>query len=1850
MKPNIPVDYETFYFSQLLSKISNDSSEQYNQEEKKCLTRLVDFLHEEDHAQDNIEKLAGSTHTSDLAIFFSDVLEHLNNLTPDSAIGKIPELSRDFLEIFQVFLHDDEELQKMLSADKVVMNGINEPAPAPEAVEYDDPDSVDLARYQHEAMLEEITRHRVNLAEENQAPFADYLKRLVNDPGQLLNFTMQVGSIEATEFQSLHQELSAPTSPQQMEAFMAGHREKLKEWSALFAAMLENDTADVVGFFDPDAVQAEEAEPTMEAMFDQVEAEFEATAEESGVDAPSELDELVEKVEAGEAAFNLTPEISDEERDRRKFLRDYIVGEITSYHSEIGDCITRIRKKVTTKQLDKLEESLKGLRDLGQIHSYTGIEMAAERLLAIHSGLSAGTQALDSDFKPALNALFEELPHYVDAALESNGDAPTDNIEALLVTLDNHVVPAEAAPQPSTDEIAIDNDAFADVAERAMRKVSDFVRNHPANEALPILEPTFDNFSYWSNLLELPAVGDAMRSLHGYLASIEFADAKFSHRNRVADMIDDWSSDMVDVEADAWRERLSKLASIGAVEAPTVSAEEVSLGESSEAVQEVIHRRIELLKNNIINDPAEIGNLMTGELSNLLVEVERSSDLINDHNNAALAREMQHTLSKFEAASVDDSEGFSEKILECLELLRLNLSSSETVDSEALLNRFNTVVIPAALEAETTAAPVEEEDEIEVVFRNEAKNYVAEIKDCIERLRSSVHDTSTWHRMGIIAHTLRGSAQMVSKDAIAEIAEPLDSLTDMIENDKLNTEPLLLDIIHSMVVEMEHRLDGDVGDAAPILRQLNEYIDQARIEPEAAPPLEVLEVIETAADSSEAEDSAQQEVPALEGFIHLKEQDPELLEIFQNEVSNNFDVIEKNLTNLSKFTYDKEALQEIERAVHDVRGAAKMLGISEIADITDRMERIFELVIQKQITELKDVIHTTRRAMLVIRELTFSHAVKEDLYEEVEQNIEQLIENGRLSNPPFAEADTAEEEVAAAPSADDDVSIYDTLKTPTLLDTADLIDDVTANLTADEDTEISFSSETDDPEDRPRPNPQVLEIYSQEAREQLEDIGYLLMKLEKDPASADLQQHLMRCMHTLKGSSGMVYAKRIEAVSHVCEDILEQKIKNNQPLDGKLFDTLFEVVDEIGHMLEGFRQNAVETPKNFNQVIAKLKDYSKSDINVPAVDEEELAAAAKLQEDKGTRKDAYLRLNINKMNHLLNVAAELVISNNQFKNQLDRLKNYMPLLNSNLKMFRDTEDFLNTILREEKRLQDTISAFSDQQPGASESVKNQIESLQRVLQNVKAMQDEVTSINLTLKENSKSYDENLQKLNKLSNELLDEIMQARLVPINLLFQRFHRPIRDLAKQLKKKIRLVLKGENTELDRTLVDDLYEPILHIVRNSIDHGLETKVERKAVGKSEDGLLEIKASQDRNQVIIEITDDGRGINPLKVRETIVAKGLATQAEADALSTPELYDYLFAPGFSTASETTLVSGRGVGLDAVKTQIEKAKGDVRVSSEFGKGTRFSIRVPISLSVIQSMLVDVNGHVYSIPLMQVEETLNVGVEDLQEEDDKYYISYRENQIPVVQLSHLLKMKDIRERLISAPGNYPVVMVQDEGNRVALLVDKIIRREEILIKSLGPGLRRLKYISGGSIMADGQVVLVLDIPQIVGDIQKGVVSDSSSQTAHTIDITSRNTKTTGFSKQKRRKKRVEGRKPIALVVDDSLSIRKYLSSLLMQKGFVTETARNGYEALELLNKQEFDIMVTDLEMPKLSGYELIETLRYDQRFGSFPIIVLTGRAGENFRQLTTELGADSYIVKPFKDRELFDQVEKFIEYKQ
>lgn len=1989
MNVNTSVNFESFYYFELLEKIRKGGEAQYGAEAQKYLGKLLEFLESEDDALVSIENLAGAQSTSDLAIFFSDIIDHVSTVSPEESMGKIDDRVRDFLEIFEVFLQNDEwkeaverEIFSQLGQDSDAKTGQKELAES----------DAGGAESCEKILNDAIASHAEDLPDDLQHKYISYANALLQQPDIANLIEMGVDHPETSGFYQTTYIVSQMSAADADNMDMSGFQKQAEAWAKTFknifidqpfevSDLFESETEDETTeeFADAESAETESVEaevvetesseePSFESMFEEADNEFAEDAEEEAQfeEKASELDSLVESINNRESRSTHAINDSEEARERRNMLRDYVISELESYSEEISEAVEILVHHPTDADMAlQLKDALKALKDLGQIHNYPAIESAADTILRMYAQLQQEKQSFPESEKAAFDKLLNLMRDYVDGVIAGKYDAVEQNIVRSLAEMHGRLFDAEPVSNVYSGDTL--EAAFQDVVSRFARQLQAHLEQPQTDDAVASV---FENLNYWNALLLPDIAGRAVQQMQQFFAPGQLEKLAPEQHQFLADILKSWETSYVTESQEVWQNYNDQLTGMYSELTGTVG-----IDEAEDAFADVTQRQLDALEATLAADDADIADVLNGEFAEFLETFRENSMLVNRTSLANIATGLQNALDSADVAALSENDAIADDLRSVIQQIRQSVNQpDEIVDVDEIIAEFDLLVTIVPEESEDTetlsiddlpddesiedifetetdeieesveavedmiedelvdesdediiktieaeyaefetdeelediddlvgeiddaeelewlektiagdetdeaetdaeqpdeAETVEitgdeateefdfaegldspnlaeeienepseeelEEEEMIAVFRMEAFSYLNEMESYLRSLESDLADREVWRGLGVSAHTLRGSAQMIGRSDVVELTDPIDRTIDLAQSGSIPANNELLSILRKMVLLIKDRVNNHEVDSSSVLNELEQFI--------------AANTGITEAQISEYADT--------EEFVYLREQDPELLSIFQNEVSSNFDVVEKNLTNLEKFTYDKEAVQQIERAVHEIRAAAKMLGISEIGSIADSMETVFEKLAQRQLTDLKQIIPVSRRGMIVIRHLTDNFKVSKALYDETQEQLEHLARQTKSDAAASVVPDESEQPVANASSS-----------------IAQALSETPDAAAVEAEPFVEDHEESDSEEESPQVSPQVLELYLQEAREQLDDINYLMIKLEKEPQNEELQHHLMRCMHTLKGSSGMVYAHGIEGLSHRSEDILEKHLQEKSELAPELFDLLFEVMDEIQYSIKTLEESGREKTKNFQKLMERLDAYYQEMIGdaeeaefaaqrvaaIPVVKPVEEVVEVAADDDDSVRmvgadelaeapaKDTYLRLNINKMNQLLNLAAESVIGNNQFKNQLDGLKHFINVLNTNMKSFRETEDYLSAIIREERKIHDNLRNGTSS-VAAADALKKQIDSLLRALKNVKSLQDELTSVTHSLRENSKTYDENLQKLNKLSNELLDEILQARLVPINLLFQRFHRPIRDLARQLKKQIRLSLRGEETEMDRTLIDELYEPLLHIIRNALDHGLETVEERKAAGKHSEGLLEIKAYRDRNQVIIEVRDDGRGIDLEQIKAKAIQKGLLSEKDADSMTDQELFDYLFYPGFTTATETTLVSGRGVGLDAVKSQIEKAKGDIRMYTEMGRGTTFSIRVPISLSVIQSMLVDVSGHVYSVPLLQVEETLHVSGQDLLKEDGRYFIRYRERKIPVMQLAKLLKLRETDDKLLSAAVSYPVIMVQDEGNRVALLVDKIIRREEILIKSLGPGLRRLKYISGGSIMADGQVVLVLDIPQIIQDIQKGgragdepVAVPQPPPGGRIIE------KSAAADGPPRRKKRIEGRKPVALIVDDSLSIRKYISSLLMQKGYITDTARNGYEALELLNKQEFDIMVTDLEMPKLSGYELIETVRYDQRFNQFPIIVLTGRAGENFRQLTQELGADAYIVKPFKDRELFEQLEKFIDF--
>jgi two-component system chemotaxis sensor kinase CheA len=464
----------------------------------------------------------------------------------------------------------------------------------------------------------------------------------------------------------------------------------------------------------------------------------------------------------------------------------------------------------------------------------------------------------------------------------------------------------------------------------------------------------------------------------------------------------------------------------------------------------------------------------------------------------------------------------------------------------------------------------------------------------------------------------------------------------------------------------------------------------------------------------------------------------------------------------------------------------------------------------------------------------------------------------------------------------------------------------------------------------------------------------------------------------------------------------------------------------------------------------------------------------------------------------------------------------------------------------------------------------------------------------------------------VTTDLQIAVMKTRMLPIGKVFNKFPRLVRDLSRELGKKVKLIIEGEDTELDKSIIEEIGDPLVHMIRNSVDHGIEPPEERVKLGKPEEGTVWLRAYNEGNMIVIEIKDDGKGMDPEVLKRKAIEKGIITESEAANMSDKEAFMLIFKPGFSTASKVTSVSGRGVGMDVVKTNIEKLNGIIEVDSAPGKGTTFKLKIPLTLAIIQALLVASQEDLFAVPLSNVIETVRIVEEDIYMIEGKSVLKLREEVLPLVNMADIFEIEKVLE-----PEKYLYVVILGLGaTKIGLIVDRFIGQEEIVIKSLGEFLKGLPGIAGATIRGDGRVTLIID----VGTLMK-------------LAKETHNKKIVTDSLNEAKKKKEKPSDYTVMIVDDSAMDRKIMTNALNELGVNIIEAKDGVEALQMLKNNEVDAMLIDIEMPRMDGYTLAQEIRKYNKYRKLPLIAVTSRATKSDRVRGVEVGMNEYITKPY-----------------
>jgi chemosensory pili system protein ChpA (sensor histidine kinase/response regulator) len=501
-------------------------------------------------------------------------------------------------------------------------------------------------------------------------------------------------------------------------------------------------------------------------------------------------------------------------------------------------------------------------------------------------------------------------------------------------------------------------------------------------------------------------------------------------------------------------------------------------------------------------------------------------------------------------------------------------------------------------------------------------------------------------------------------------------------------------------------------------------------------------------------------------------------------------------------------------------------------------------------------------------------------------------------------------------------------------------------------------------------------------------------------------------------------------------------------------------------------------------------------------------------------------------------------------------------------------------------------------------------------------------------------DADIDEFTKLAHHLQDEITAARMVPIGNLYTRLSRTVRDAATATGKSIDLSLEGADTELDNNIIQQVSDPLIHLVRNAVAHGIEDKDARPSAGKPEKGRIAVRAYHRGNHIFVEVEDDGRGIDYERVRRTLIDSGAMSPVAAAELGERELREFLFRPGFSTASATSELAGRGVGLDVVRANVHALNGEIEVRSEPGRGACFTVKVPLTLIISQALFVRCGTFVFAFPLALVEEIRRLRPADIEDVGGKLLTRVRDVVTEVVRLDLRLGLQPLEP----LNGYFHMVIVRVAGRQVGLVVEEVLGKDEIVIKNLGDYLRRVKLFPGTTIASDGSLILLIDLNRLVSvDTAEPQGLPASSPAARVFAPGSEAVAAGSIPAEA-----VDpvGNDRVIVVADDSISVRKFVGRMLEKAGYRVKLASDGLEASEIVAQSGCQLVITDLEMPRMNGYELMAHLRQDPAMRRIPVLVVTSRAGAKHRDRAMKEGASGFLTKPVQEDQLIAAVEQLM----
>ncbi|WP_320819666.1 Hpt domain-containing protein [Thalassolituus sp.] len=954
-----------------------------------------------------------------------------------------------------------------------------------------------------------------------------------------------------------------------------------------------------------------------------------------------------------------------------------------------------------------------------------------------------------------------------------------------------------------------------------------------------------------------------------------------------------------------------------------------------------------------------------------------------------------------------------------------------------------------------------------------------------------------------------------------------------------------------------------------------------------------------------------------------EEEDDLILDIFLEEADEISETIESVLQNWQQSPDNLLPVAQLQRELHTMKGGARMAELPEIAALCHELETLYE--------RLND-------GVLERDEATFP------LLQRAHDTLAEQLQAVRRGDLP---------DDAAALIAE--VHSYLTVSTP----------EAFAEYVPQSMAKDAVHSESADDADR-----EILEIFLEEAGELQEALDRALHHWEQEPDSRAGADEAQRVLHTLKGGARLSGLKDIGDLAHDFESDIQKALDRNARCDDAFFkhayqrhdaivvriealaamlngegalahdsgDRLIEVADEmpVAEVEENTSDDIIDTAvvdgdvDTGEQSLVPLVESKPSNVlplrrEQPKVPAQAVASPANSQRKAPTE---LVKVSADLLDNLVNLAGETAIGRGRLEQQVSDFSHTLGDMDMTLERLRDQ-------LRRLDQETEAQVLFRQERQGPNYDDFDPLEmdrysSMQQLSRALMESASDLIDLKDTLTHKTRDAETLLLQQSRVNTELQEGLMKTRMVPFQRLVPRLRRIVRQVSLELNKQVDLRVYNAEGEMDRTILERMISPLEHMVRNAVDHGIEHTEQRLQSGKDAQGSIELDIRRDGGDVVLTMRDDGKGINLEAVRRKAIERGMTTP---DArLTEEEVMQFILQPGFSTAEVVTQISGRGVGMDVVSSEIKQMGGSVEIRSNPGIGTEFEVRLPFTVSVNRALMVRVGDDLYAVPLNNIQGIVRASVAELQslyeQPVSERRFEYAGNDY---RLDYLGAMLDVEAQPKVTAQHLPLPLLLIRGSvPFALQVDSLLGSREIVVKSLGPQFASVMGISGGTILGDGSVVIILDLPAMIR-----TQSSLEYQRAKALDM-----------QEAERRHEQERRLPRVLVVDDSVTVRKVTTRLLERHGMEVFTAKDGVHAMETLQDHRPDVMLLDIEMPRMDGFEVASLVRHDARLKDIPIIMITSRTGDKHRERAMSIGVNEYLGKPFQEDRLLACINSFL----